>query len=1036
MTAATTTRPAASEPPFVVTTQNIRFTRMYNTSSLISDSKRPASLIAVLPTPCLGSGCAMTCQSYGAGSTTTVLTASLDGGWSFPISVLPQFLTLQQQPQLQTTTVSCAAVANGYKMAEGAGPLPTLPTRWPLVVRAWEWQSTGFLRGSDLTSINATAVATATCPERVCNTSLQLAAIHRALPDTQSAPPQGPWSMLAAGTGLLVLEGMVGNATLPPFTLQTRVTIDGHAALILDISADGTRVFIEPPTYGVVCPNTTPSTDCGYRTLRLFNADEQFVVGADLSCPPFCPLPLPNSLPFRDVGDVLVPARQHISADELPAPLVPALFLTSSMGLYYTLACTAQGYLDAGSPACFNASDPMFSHCAFGSGASCRPCPAGAMCPGGFRAWPLPGYYTPAEGSGEIEPCLYPASDRCRGWNRSVGAVQCGSHYQQGSVRCGVCAHGFYRWFDGACQPCPPSASALERARPALFFVGAALGVFAAVFGMCLLIVWVVGGTMTGALGRSLQLLSWTWTVLQLLAQMAKTAGAGLPPVVATLFSFLLYLQFQGVTVDAACIEGAFPFRDEVATMILAVASWTGVICLLLRPCLPEFVASSLLATAKTLYMPATTAVVRVLDCATTSVTAAALAAMDGGRPLVSASRDQATVLHSVQLLVINPSYVCYGGAHAPAASVAWVCAVLYVAGFPLGLAAITWLRVHHLPGFASACPVRGMQQPSDANKWSLGLTSPGVRPLFVTLAYHPAYWAVRIAELVVNAGCCFLLLAQGRRSFDPRVNAAQVACACVLLSGFGCVLLWYQPYQTSAQWQQPVHVATLATGVCMALLTAATVAHNSGGPVSSNAVAALAYVALSMAVVLLVVLAGAFIAQVVVSAQKEQKTAAGPAWRPITANPHRNVHNPLLGTSKARVGLVFRLAEVASTTLQEPRGSVMPVPRQLLAKQQSPLGRDAAAVQANPVLVKATQEMQRVSLHLGTGAPPFGVASLSVLRAQAYLRRGHASTRTATLQVQQLSPCLLTATAIKARSRPHVEQRRADGDGYHTSKL
>jgi hypothetical protein len=38
----------------------------------------------------------------------------------------------------------------------------------------------------------------------------------------------------------------------------------------------------------------------------------------------------------------------------------------------------------------------------FGRGKDCEPCPDGATCPGGYRIWPLVGYWNPGEGSGWV----------------------------------------------------------------------------------------------------------------------------------------------------------------------------------------------------------------------------------------------------------------------------------------------------------------------------------------------------------------------------------------------------------------------------------------------------------------------------------------------------------------------------------------------------------------------------------------------------------------------------------------------------------
>ncbi|KNC53811.1 uncharacterized protein AMSG_12270 [Thecamonas trahens ATCC 50062] len=89
----------------------------------------------------------------------------------------------------------------------------------------------------------------------------------------------------------------------------------------------------------------------------------------------------------------------------------------------------------------------------FGVGASCRPCPAGGICPGGNRVWPQPGFWTPDEGAGYVIECK-PPSERCAGGRQS----SCGPEYA--GRECAQCAPEHYR--DGTlCVSCPPSKAVL-----------------------------------------------------------------------------------------------------------------------------------------------------------------------------------------------------------------------------------------------------------------------------------------------------------------------------------------------------------------------------------------------------------------------------------------------------------------------------------------------------------------------------------------------------------------------------------------------
>eukprot|EP00163_Fabomonas_tropica_P033623 TRINITY_DN8938_c0_g1_i3.p1 TRINITY_DN8938_c0_g1~~TRINITY_DN8938_c0_g1_i3.p1 ORF type:complete len:1435 (+),score=383.97 TRINITY_DN8938_c0_g1_i3:211-4515(+) len=89
----------------------------------------------------------------------------------------------------------------------------------------------------------------------------------------------------------------------------------------------------------------------------------------------------------------------------------------------------------------------------FGSGAGCRPCPTGAVCPGGTRAWPMDGYWTPDEASGIVRACPRPES--CIGGQ--AGETTCAPGYE--GAMCGKCSEGYFPT-NAACEPCPSASDA------------------------------------------------------------------------------------------------------------------------------------------------------------------------------------------------------------------------------------------------------------------------------------------------------------------------------------------------------------------------------------------------------------------------------------------------------------------------------------------------------------------------------------------------------------------------------------------------
>ena len=79
---------------------------------------------------------------------------------------------------------------------------------------------------------------------------------------------------------------------------------------------------------------------------------------------------------------------------------------------------------------CLSFLPELAAQCAYGFGASCQDCPSHARCPGGNRAWPMPGYWSQSEDSLVIERCAVPALERCPvGFDTRNLTCTCGDGY-------------------------------------------------------------------------------------------------------------------------------------------------------------------------------------------------------------------------------------------------------------------------------------------------------------------------------------------------------------------------------------------------------------------------------------------------------------------------------------------------------------------------------------------------------------------------------------------------------------------------------
>ena len=180
-------------------------------------------------------------------------------------------------------------------------------------------------------------------------------------------------------------------------------------------------------------------------------------------------------------------------------------------------------YTDPSSGLCTNASHPAAALCAFGSGTACSMCPSGALCPGGSRLWPRPGFWAASDGSGSVVPCAPPdPGARCPGWSVARGVSLCGPGYLEGSYLCSACAPTFYPADDGTCVACPVVAGPWDRYRGLLQLFAGLAGFVAVVGGGLYARLRCLGGTMAGGVKSLAALGIWALTAMQTVSQVSR----------------------------------------------------------------------------------------------------------------------------------------------------------------------------------------------------------------------------------------------------------------------------------------------------------------------------------------------------------------------------------------------------------------------------------------------------------------------------------------------------------------------------------
>ena len=357
-------------------------------------------------------------------------------------------------------------------------------------------------------------------------------------PYAQLCPPDAPCTGPSAYKTLWVSN--------PPRVPQSWV------ATVRDAWAGAGSAWVTPHSHPAAFANGQAAWDA---PTAVTLGHQEDILGGAMACPLACPGAGSSTDPTSPAT-----ARRLQSAEAA----------STGYGIYVTDACL--GYLPPG-PAC---RDPAISpaRCAFGAGDECVPCGEGAVCPGGYRRWPIAGYWTDSERSGAgVVKCAAPAQLRCQGWDVVQRKSLCGEGYT--GVRCGSCADSFYRVDSGECLRCPETGhnKLLDAIVPLLVFLGVFCGVVGVMTAAVLLAVYWRGGSLKGGLWRTLDFMAWAIALLQVLAQVGRSAAPGLPGFLADFYANLNVMQLDtGGLVPPECIQRSSVLSGDVLLMCAALA--------------------------------------------------------------------------------------------------------------------------------------------------------------------------------------------------------------------------------------------------------------------------------------------------------------------------------------------------------------------------------------------------------------------------------------------------------------------------------
>jgi hypothetical protein len=265
------------------------------------------------------------------------------------------------------------------------------------------------------------------------------------------------------------------------------------------------------------------------------------------------------------------------------------------------------------------------------------------------------------------------------------------------------------------------------------------------------------GGSFRESVGRVLMFLTASIFILQVISQATRTLRSSAPPLIRSLFKALDVLQFSSIAPPPDCLDKLHPFQEylinySVSMLLLLIAvllaakgdysvpsRQVSCVASVYRRCRP-YIQRSTFILLSLLYVLTVNSTLEMLHCKTTVLTVSRYLELDqhGAAivelPAISPSNIVAcevdprgpgcdvVLAHAameikVDVLDINPQYVCYEKTHLQVIWFAYLTLIVYVIGYPVG----SFLYVRHR--------IRGtMLKGHSAKEWNAALTADRMR--------------------------------------------------------------------------------------------------------------------------------------------------------------------------------------------------------------------------------------------------------------------------------------------------------------------
>ena len=475
---------------------------------------------------------------------------------------------------------------------------------------------------------------------------------------------------------------------------------------------------------------------------------------------------------------------------------------------------------------CLSFDPEVAVQCAFGFGPACQDCPRHARCPGGNRAWPMPGFWSRDETSLDIIHCAIPSLERCPiGFDVVNLTSPCGEGYI--GEACRQCGEGYFQARDLRCSKCPTVRSVYESVvEPAIFIAVLITSIMVGLTLLTLAVIFVgialvdVDEVRLGCRGHNLR--KWTTTalssaalfgmglvsLLQIVASVVRPIPLNAPSWYAKTVSVLdLIFLDTGGFISSECLDGD-PLASERRVLVGSLVCVYSVYALQVKYLRPERLWCLRRTRCKNVLQTKVTPSVRMLGFHAVSLlygvaSASALGMLTCGRetPLNPTS-------DGVLRLRSRPDLECYSSKDGTLmlSIISWFVLITFTVPWPIVSA--YWVKRYYWRDF------RGREKATISVKNK-------VYDFWIAEDNHlkPRFYWIRSLDSALLSTTALLTAALGNIQRSLAGHILRMAITCLVMLSFLVLILRVRPFVKSRLWARDFRIATLSIASLAAVL-------------------------------------------------------------------------------------------------------------------------------------------------------------------------------------------------------------------------